>query len=97
MALLRPVTAGLPPSSGDYGGQDEGQPLGAERWETMFKCKGCGKVYAGEECFGASDDNLMEDDRRIFDGKEMRNQCPACGGLVYPVKEETPLQAELAA
>lgn len=52
----------------------------------MFKCKGCGKVYAYEEDFTPSSDATI-DERLVFDGKELRNQCPACGGLIYPMAE----------
>ena len=54
----------------------------------MFKCKTCGRVYEGEECFSLSSDATATDDCRVFDGKEMRDQCPACGGLLYPCREK---------
>ena len=63
----------------------------------MFKCKGCGRVYADEECFSLSAEGSEAEDSLVFDGKEMRHQCPACGGLVYPVAELAPAAATLAA
>lgn len=59
----------------------------------MYKCKSCNKEYENEECFSLNPEDA--DDETVFDGEEMRGTCPACGGLVYPVEEESP--AELVA
>lgn len=52
----------------------------------MCKCKGCKREYEDEECLMATSGDSIEE-YRVFDGETMRDTCPACGGIVYPVEE----------
>ena len=54
----------------------------------MFKCKGCKREYEDEECFAVKSNDSMEE-YKVFDGKAMRDTCPACGALVCEVEERS--------
>jgi uncharacterized OB-fold protein len=63
----------------------------------MLKCKSCGREYEDEASLVLSSDDSGADDGRVFDGRDMRTTCLACGGMVFPVEDHAPADEELAA
>ncbi|GEM_PF-3990389 len=57
----------------------------------QFKCDGCGEVFENETSLEVFADIPPVVKNIGHDGITFSGECPLCGGIVYPMEEELPV------
>lgn len=58
----------------------------------QFKCEGCDEIFEDETSLEVFADIPALVQKPSHDGITFCGECPLCGGTVYPMEEELPVQ-----
>ena len=68
-----------------------------EKMIMQFKCERCDEVFVNEDSLAVFSDVPVLTGGNGRDGTTYYGECPLCGGTVYPMEEEIPVQIMQAA